>query len=146
MTEINSVLAIGSVVGGMTMTARRWQSAIDGLARRVAHVRSDVLSPLRVNIVFHVPGDLVSPEFQGTRIARYSKKQALLLVQIALPVDLPEDADGYVHSAALEAIDAAETWARERATASTLEALRGILRDAEVESGGSRDRDKVPSG
>lgn len=85
MDEPAQVLSIGSVVGGSTPTNRTWRDAIRDLTSRVIAARSDVEAPLNVNVVFQVPGDVIKPDFDGTRTGRFSKKDSLLMVQVALP-------------------------------------------------------------
>ncbi len=38
-----------------------------------------------LDIVFHVPGSLLKPEYTGLRTGRFSRKQRLLQVQVAVP-------------------------------------------------------------
>jgi hypothetical protein len=38
-----------------------------------------------VNIVFHVPGSIVRPEFEGVRTARFFKLEKMHMIQIAVP-------------------------------------------------------------
>ncbi len=126
MDEPVEVLSIGSVVGGSTSTNRRWRDAIGELTRAVADARADVASPLNVNVVFQVPGSVVQPDFEGTRTGRHSKADRLLLVQVALPDEVPDDPDAYLRGALSEAIAEAEEWARRRSIASDLQALREL--------------------
>lgn len=126
MDEPVEVLSIGSVVGRSTSTNRRWRDAIGELTRAVADARSDIRSPLNVNVVFQVAGNVVQPDFEGARTGRYSKADRLLLVQVALPDDVPDDPDGYLREALLDAIAEAEGWARRRSIAPDLGALREL--------------------
>jgi hypothetical protein len=126
MEEPVEVLSIGSVIGGSTSTNRRWRDAIGELTRAVADARTNVASPLNVNVVFQVPGNVVRPDFEGARTGRYSKADRLLLVQVALPGEVPEDPDDYLRAALSDAIGEAEEWARRRSIASDLGALRKL--------------------
>lgn len=126
MDEPAEVLSIGSVVGGSTLSNRRWRDAIGELTRAVADVRADVSSPLNVNVVFHVAGNVIRPNFEGARTGRYSKADRLLLVQVALPDGVPDDPAGYLRAALMQAIREAEEWARRRSIASGLDALREL--------------------
>jgi len=38
-----------------------------------------------VNVVFHTPGTIWNPDFEGIRLHRYSKKDNMLRVQVAVP-------------------------------------------------------------
>ena len=127
MDEPVQVLSLGSVVGGTTPTNRAWRDAIRELTRRVIEERTDIDSPLNVNVVFHVPGNVIKPDFTGARTARFSKKDALLMVQVALPEGVPSDPEGYLKDAARAALDEAERWAESRRIDADLSQLRAIL-------------------
>lgn len=43
-----------------------------------------------LDLVVHVPGTVRKPSFEGLRSAKFSKKERMLMVQIALPEDLLE--------------------------------------------------------
>ena len=60
------------------------------------------------------------------RTGHYSKKDSSLIVQAGLPVDAPDDADGHVKRLLVEAIDAAEEWARRHSVAPDLKASREL--------------------
>jgi hypothetical protein len=77
-------LAIGAVAGGPGAN-RGWADAVKALGRRVIEVREGVTSPLAVNVVYQIPGRFLEPEFAGVRTGRFSRKEARLLVQVALP-------------------------------------------------------------
>jgi hypothetical protein len=127
MDESAQVLSIGSVVGGSTPTNRRWRDAIRDLTSRVVEARSDVDSPLNVNVVFQVPGNIIKPDFDGTRTGRFSKKDSLLMVQVGLPEEVPEDVEAYLKDAIYAALDEAERWAERRRQPHDLSQLRAIL-------------------
>lgn len=127
MDEPVEVLSVGSVVGGSTPTNRRWRDAISELTRAVAEARTEIASPLNVNVVFQVPGSVVQPDFEGVRTGRFSKGDRLLLVQVALPDEVPDSPDSYLRGALSNAIDEAEGWARRRSLAPDLQALRELV-------------------
>jgi hypothetical protein len=126
MDEPVEVLSVGSVVGGSTSTNRLWRDAIGELTRAVAEARADVASPLNVNVVFQVPGNVVRPDFEGVRTGRFSKADRLLLVQVALPDEVPDEPGGYLRGALSIAIAEAEEWARRRSVAPDLKPLREL--------------------
>jgi hypothetical protein len=41
-----------------------------------------------INVVFHVPGSLGSPDWDGIRDAKFSQRRQLLMVQVAVPSKL----------------------------------------------------------
>jgi hypothetical protein len=125
--EIAEVLSIGSIVGGATPENRAWRDAIKELTARVVATRSRVEAPLNVNIVFHVPGNVVRPNFGGVRTGQFSRRDALLMVQVALPDEAPPDPIGYLRDAASAAVEEAGRWAEKRRVVSDIATLRGIL-------------------
>jgi hypothetical protein len=127
MDEPVQVLSIGSVVGGATPANRLWRDAIRDLTSRIIEARSEVQSPLNVNVVFQVPGNVISPDFQGTRTGRFSKQDSLLMVQVALPEQVPEETTTYLKNAIYSAIDEAERWAQGRRKPHDLSHLRAIV-------------------
>jgi hypothetical protein len=127
MGEPVEVLSVGSVVGGSTPTNRRWRDAIAELTRAVAEARTEIASPLNVNVVFQVAGNVVQPDFEGARTGKFSKANRLLLVQVALPAEVPDDPESYLRGALSDAIDEAEGWARERSIAPDLQVLRELV-------------------
>lgn len=120
-------LSIGIVVGGMTSKARIWDEALTRLTVRVDEARQGWNSALNVNAVFHVPGNILKPEFEGVRTGTYSKKDGWLMVQVALPEQPPEDVDSDLRERLMAAVDEAERWARRRRVADDLAELRRLV-------------------
>lgn len=105
-------LAIGAVAGGPG-TNRALAEAVKALGRRVIEKRDGVTSPLAVNVVFQIPGQYLEPEFTGVRTGRFSRKEARLLVQVALPAVPSSSAPDDVRRLLRDAIDAAEEFAQQ---------------------------------
>lgn len=105
-------LAIGAIVGGPG-TSREWSEAVRQLGRRVIALRGEVSSPLALNVVYQIPGRFLEPEFEGVRSGRFSRKEALLLVQVALLGDPPSDASAEVHRLLRQALAVAEDFAQQ---------------------------------
>jgi hypothetical protein len=84
------VLSIGSVVGGVGAGARAWNEPISELTRRVADARLGVESPLNLNVVFHVPGEVLRISEPYVRTGRYDSRTRHLMVQATVPESLPE--------------------------------------------------------
>ena len=120
------VLSIGSVVGGSTAANRVWRDALAELARGVASARHGVTSPLNLNVVFQVPGDILRPDFEGVRTGRFSTRDRLLMIQAALPETVAPDPDRFVREALVAAVGEGERWARRRGIASDLKSLRDL--------------------
>jgi hypothetical protein len=102
----------------------------------VATSRAGQESPLALNVVFHVPGDLWKPEFAGMRTGRLSRRQHLLMVQVAIPdVPVPPRAIIYLLSLVADAIDLAEDYGKSKKVISEpLDALRQIVDDARAQA------------
>lgn len=113
MNIVNDIpaLSLGAVAGGTTAN-RAWETAIKKLAKRVVELGEGVSSPLAVNVVYQIPGELVRPDFTGVRSGRFSRKDRRLLVQAALPADPAADADAEVRALLREAVTLAEDYAR----------------------------------
>jgi hypothetical protein len=112
-----SALSVGVVTGGVR-ASREWSQAVLGVARRVAELRGDATSPLSVNIVYHIPGEVFTPDFEGVRTGRYSAKETLLLIQVAIPTEPPTgprpDALAFVLEQLEAAVGLADEFARKR--------------------------------
>ncbi len=78
-------LSVGAVVGGITETPQQWGDAVMALSRQLRAAHGSAYSSIRVNVVYHVPGEIVVPDFQGVRRGRYSKTDRHLMVQVAVP-------------------------------------------------------------
>jgi hypothetical protein len=121
-------LSIGSVEGGSSPSMPRWREGLTRLTIEVAKAAEHVESPLNVNVIYQVPGNILQPDFAGVRTGHYAKKDSSLIVQAALPDDAPEDVDGYLKRLLVAAIEEAEQWARRRRIAEDLSALRELAR------------------
>jgi|HubBroStandDraft_4_1064222.scaffolds.fasta_scaffold919262_2 hypothetical protein len=78
-SESEASLSIGAMVGGTGADARRWRDAIMELSRRVQSLGESVTSPLNVNVVYQIPGEVLPVlEVSGVRCGRPRKRcQAL---------------------------------------------------------------------
>ena len=119
-------LSIGIVLEA-GLARRRWDDALTRLAQQVASARSNVQTPLNVNVVFYVPSKLLQLDWTGERTGRYSKKDDLLMVQVALPEEPPDDVDDYLRERLAAALGEAEEWARKRRVADDLNELRALV-------------------
>jgi hypothetical protein len=98
------------------------------LARRVKSERAGVDSPLRVNVVYQVPGEVVQVKFSGVRTGRYSATERLLLIQAALPVGaVPPNAEDILLQLLDAAIGEADLFAQKKGlTDNPLEEIRAL--------------------
>jgi hypothetical protein len=79
----------------------------------VIEVREGVTSPLAVNVVYQIPGQNLEPEFEGVRTGRFSRKEARLLVQVALPREPSSSSSAEVRRLLYDAIAVAEDFAQQ---------------------------------
>lgn len=128
--EVPAALSIGIVLGGSDALSLSWRRVITGLGKRVIERRAGVISPLRLNVVFHLDGATAPNEFTGVRTGRFNRKDAQLLVQVALdPRDPVVDRDETVMRLLLRAVDEAESFARHRGVADELGEIRALLHE-----------------
>jgi len=97
------------------------------LARDVAELRVGIESPLNINVVFHVPGELLSLDWEGVRTGTYRRRDNHLMVQATVPPSPPKDPRPYLVERLREAIEEAERWATRRGIAQQLTGPRSIL-------------------
>jgi hypothetical protein len=121
------VLSIGAVIGGTLPTPRAWKRASNALSDRVQALRVGVESPLNVNVVFQIPGEVLGVDFVGVRTGRYTSATRHLLVQAAVPRELPEDPVAVLRQLMTDAIDEAARYARRKNIADDLPELRAIV-------------------
>ena len=106
-------LSIGAVFGGRTTLVDVKPTILDW-SRRIEAARTGIDAPLRLNLVFQVPGDHFAPDFAGLRTGRFSPSRRQLLVQAAVPETLRSDTDSYVSETLREAIRMVEAFGAER--------------------------------
>jgi hypothetical protein len=120
-------LSLGALVGGTRPSARAWSDAVNALSRRVMAVQNSVESPLRVNVVYQVPGEVVPVTFTGVRTGRYAAADRHLLVQVALPEQPPDKPEALLLALLHQAVDAAAAFARKKGLADDLVELRELV-------------------
>lgn len=121
-------LSIGVVFGGSQEVDEAWRPETQSLMKAVIEAREGLVSPLSVNVVFHVEGRLLPPvAFEGVRTGSYSRKLTLLMVQAAVPREPQDDRRGVLLSLLREAVDEAEAFARRRKIADALPVVRSIV-------------------
>jgi hypothetical protein len=124
--EHPQALSIGVVIDP-SVENRPWRDAARELTIGVAEARADLVTPLNVNVVFHIGGRSFNPEFSGVRTGSFSKRRSLLMVQVALPEDVPPDPEAYLKQAVNDALEAASQWAQRRQVLSDIPALKSIV-------------------
>ena len=127
VTEGEPALSVGAVLEGYDPESNAWRQAIVDVGKRVMAAREGVAGPLRLNVVFHVPGPGKPNDYVGVRTGRFDKKSSHLMVQAAVPEGAVEDRVRTVIGLLEEAVDAAEVWARQRKVSDHLGEIRGVL-------------------
>jgi hypothetical protein len=130
MSEERQALSVGAVIGGSTPGNQAWRNAIRRVTKAIASAAKGVDVPLGLNVVFHVPGNLAAPDFEGLRTGRYSKAMSLLMVQIAVPATLDSDPDRFIHSSVAAAILEASRWAEKKRIPIDVHQLQSILAES----------------
>ncbi len=90
------MLFIGSVQGGPEVDASLFGKMEKSLMALAVEERGDfsVGSSAAVNVVYHVPGSIVRTlDYEGLRTGIFSRKQKLLMVQVAVPIAVANSND-----------------------------------------------------
>jgi hypothetical protein len=120
-------LSIGAVLGDSDSESLAWGRSVGLLGKQVAGVRGGFVSPLRVNVVFHIDGKLAPNEFTGVRTGRFSRRDSRLVVQAAVPAGEVRNRRDVLMTLLGEAIDEAERFARSEGIAEELVSLRALI-------------------
>jgi hypothetical protein len=98
------MISIGAILGGGELAG----SKIDRLICRFSSALPPVqnLSAASVNIVFHVPGSIVKPDYSGIRTGKFSAKLKKLMIQVPVPEIMLEspELEPFFHKSIIEAI------------------------------------------
>ncbi|MGW8884441.1 hypothetical protein [Streptomyces sp. NPDC055749] len=122
-------LFIGAVVGGPTTRNRPVSDGIGLLARLADEAPWEPADDeTGVDVVFHVPGPLLVPGYEGTRTGTLSRRERLIGMQIAVQADLgargEREVARHLADRLVEAVDLARTTvARRKATLGVRQAV-----------------------
>ena len=126
--ERPDALSIGAVYGGTWSIDESWKPVIRRVMQQVIAMRRGVESPLNVNVVFHVDGELLPPvDFEGVRTGKFSRRSMHLMVQAAVPRHALNDQRVVLLGLLRTAVTEAEAFALRRGIAADLSAIRGIV-------------------
>jgi hypothetical protein len=103
------MIYIGRIYGGPELSGTPVDQAIAKLVRSRGDGKATALGDFgSLDIVFHVAGSILQPEHTGVRTGRFSKRERMLQVQVAVPADVVASPDPYafVASGVLEAVKA----------------------------------------
>ncbi|TXK17710.1 hypothetical protein [Homoserinibacter sp. GY 40078] len=122
-----AVLSVGFILGDSDAENNAWGLAIRSVMKQVIKASEGVVSPLRVNVVYHVDGKLAPNEFEGVRTGRFSRRDSHLMVQAAVPPGEVSDRYEVLLNLLGEAIDEAESFARRKGIAENLDSIRALV-------------------
>jgi len=126
--ERPDALSIGAVYGGTWSIDESWRLDIQRVMQEVMVLRRGVESPLNLNVVFHVDGELLPPvDFEGVRTGTFSRRLMHLMVQAAVPRHTLDDQRAVLLDLLRAAAAEAEAFALQRGIAADLSAIRGIV-------------------
>jgi hypothetical protein len=121
-------LLIGAILGDSDAKSMAWSRAIGALSREVEGLSVGLSTPVRVNVVYHVDGRVTPNEFEGVRTGRFNDAKSLLVVQAAVPADMPDEPEALLLELLGAAVLAAESFARQKRLAESLPALHDLVR------------------
>ncbi len=127
MTESPVVFSIGAVLGDYSPENNAWKVDINALGQQAMTLRDGIVSPLCLNVVFHVDGKLAPNEFTGVRTGGFSKKTSHLIVQAAVPNGSTNDRTDVLLKLLKDAVEEAERFAQKRKLAVGLPEIHGIV-------------------
>lgn len=127
MSDRPEALSVGVIVGGLTAQSKVWREALVRLSRDVSGIAGQVKSDFRINVEFQIPGNFLSPDFQGVRTGAFRKADRLLKIQVAIPDAPAADPYAYGLHAIGDAVDAAEAWSVRRRVEFDAEPFRSVL-------------------
>lgn len=130
--EPAKVLSIGSIVGGRTAKNRGWVDGINELTRQIIGAREGVISDINVNVEFHVPGNLIAPDYEGVRTGIFRRANSLLKVQVALPPEAPDDPRPVLVGYLWAVLDVVDAWATAKRKDVDTSALRDLVAAVEA--------------
>ena len=76
---------VGAVLGGPEVRSSSLVAAIQAVSRLCDRLRNQAAGEAAIDLVFHVPGSLIKPAYQGVRTGKFSKRDRILMVQVSVP-------------------------------------------------------------
>lgn len=115
-TQPPPLLSIGLGIGGLSNENRQLYEEFKRIQRLVELERRGFTNVgLRMNLVFHIPGPLVAPDYTGIHATRFRRTTDEALVVSAVPPGLKaQNAAAYAAGSLREAALMAQTLAMER--------------------------------
>lgn len=85
MSEPVPALSLGAIFGGVKPPIEDWRGVWRHTSQLLSRLRVGHQSPLSLNVIFHFPGEVLTPEFTGLRTARYFRREKTLMIHVAMP-------------------------------------------------------------
>lgn len=106
------MIYIGRVYGGPEVRGSPTDKAISRVVQLLGPQAEDERGSL--DVVVHVPGSLFKADFEGVRTGKFSKKQRMLAIQIAMPQHIASGDGADVQRFLLDAVREAVRLGRDR--------------------------------
>lgn len=90
--DVGLGFAIGMVTGGTYPSEANVEEYLRLVLRYSARLWGERTWQCLVNVVFHVPGVHVEPDFTGIRSGRFSRKDRIVMMQVAVPSSFSSEA------------------------------------------------------
>jgi hypothetical protein len=96
---------VSRINGGPELTGSTVDRVLARISSLVGDGEEDTFASL--DIVFHVHGSVLSPEHVGVRTGRFSKKERMLMLQIAVPKHVVESDETEIRRFVLASLEEA---------------------------------------
>jgi hypothetical protein len=127
--KVPDLLAIGLSTGGISPANQLVDEALAGYMRMVMRERSAFPNEgLRLNVVFHVPGPISQPDYEGVHATKLDRKNDRVLVVAAVPPTLKfDEVSSYFANVLREARQNAIDYARKRKVVASADRVSGLI-------------------
>ena len=127
--DVPELLAVGIKIGGPSPAKELVNEALMGYGRLVISERAAFPNEgLRINIVFHVPGPIFQPDYEGVHATKLDRKNERVLVVAAVPSTLQfDEVSGYFAKVLREARQKAIDYARKRNLGASSDRVTGLI-------------------
>ncbi|MGV8885297.1 MAG: hypothetical protein ACOH1T_06865 [Microbacteriaceae bacterium] len=129
MTPVSKpgVLSIGILIGGRTQQNKPWVEGVTAVSNFITDNADHYSSAFSVNVHFHIPGDMIVPDFEGVKVGRFIRSENGLIVKAALPPIPPDDVRSEVVGYLRKAIAVAAEWSRKKKHDETFERFQDLV-------------------
>jgi len=127
--EVADLLAVGITRGGPSLANELVNEALMGYMRMVIRELSAFPNEgLRINIVFHVPGPIFQPDYEGVHATKLDRKNDRVLVVAAVPSTLRfDEVSGYFADVLRQSRDEAARYLAKRKLTIPTERVSGLI-------------------